>query len=72
MPATGGERLKLLGSITSPFVRKVRVVAMELGLGDRIDLVPTETSDPALGLSTPLARCRRCCWPMARRFMTVR
>ena len=56
MAATGGERLKLLGSITSPFVRKVRVVAMELGLGDRLELVPTETSDPALGLINPLGK----------------
>ena len=56
MAAAGGNTLKLLGSITSPFVRKVRVVAMELGLGDRLELVPTETSDPALGLINPLGK----------------
>jgi glutathione S-transferase len=48
--------MKLLGSVTSPFVRKVRVVAEELGLGDRIALVPTDTSDPALGVVNPLGK----------------
>jgi glutathione S-transferase len=48
--------MKLLGSVTSPFARKVRVVAEELGLGDRVTLVPTDTSDPALGVVNPLGK----------------
>ena len=48
--------MKLLGSVNSPFVRKVRIFAMETGLGDRIDLVATDTADPALGLVNPLGK----------------
>jgi glutathione S-transferase len=33
--------VKLYGSLTSPFVRTVRIAAIELGLDDQIDLVPT-------------------------------
>lgn len=33
--------MKLYGSTTSPFVRIVRIAAIELGLGDRLELVPT-------------------------------
>lgn len=32
--------MKLLGGPTSPFVRKVRIAAMELGLGDRLIVEP--------------------------------
>lgn len=34
--------MKLYGSTRSPFVRKVRVVAMTLGLGDRLALIPAD------------------------------
>ncbi|WP_395674501.1 glutathione S-transferase [Inquilinus sp.] len=43
--------MKLLYSPFSPFARKVRVVAHETGLQDRIEVVPTSTEDPASGLS---------------------
>ena len=33
--------MKLFGSLTSPFVRTVRIAALELGLGDEIELVAT-------------------------------
>lgn len=33
--------MKLYGSLTSPFVRAVRIAAIELGLVDQIELVPT-------------------------------
>lgn len=33
--------MKLYGSATSPFVRAVRIAAIELGLGGEVDLVPT-------------------------------
>ena len=36
--------MKLYSSPTSPFVRKVRIAAIELGLADRIDLEPTQVS----------------------------
>ncbi len=36
----------LRSSLTSPFVRKVRMVAEVLGLTDRILLVPTDAADP--------------------------
>ncbi len=43
--------MKLRYSTTSPFVRKVHVLAIELGLADRIELVKTNTADPASGLN---------------------
>lgn len=43
--------MKLRYSTTSPFVRKVHVAALELGLADRIELVKTNTADPASGLN---------------------
>ncbi|OWJ67002.1 glutathione S-transferase family protein [Inquilinus limosus] len=43
--------MKLLYSPFSPFARKVRIVAAELGLQDRIEVTPTSTEDPASGLS---------------------
>lgn len=43
--------MKLLYSPFSPFARKVRILAAELGLQDRIEVVPTSTEDPASGLS---------------------
>src|SRR3954465_5288171 len=36
-----GIRMKLIFSPSSPFVRKVRIAAIELGLIDRIEFVPT-------------------------------
>lgn len=33
--------MKLYGSLTSPFVRTVRIAAIELGLGDQVILAPT-------------------------------
>jgi len=42
--------MKLFHSPASPYVRKVRVVAFEAGLSDRIELLPTLPRDPASGL----------------------
>jgi len=43
--------MKLRYSTTSPFVRKVVVLALETGLDSRIERIPTSTTDPASGLS---------------------
>jgi glutathione S-transferase len=43
-------KMKLRFSPLSPFVRKVRVVAIETGQHDKIELVPTVTADPAAKL----------------------
>ena len=43
--------MKLRYSTTSPFVRKVHVVAIETGQVDRVELVKTNTADPASGLN---------------------
>ena len=37
----------LRSSSASPFARKVRIAAAVLGLSDRIEIVPADTSDPA-------------------------
>ncbi len=42
--------MKLFHSPASPYVRKVRVVARETGLADRIELLVTAPRDPATGL----------------------
>lgn len=42
--------MRVMGSAYSPFVRKVRVLAIELGLESRIEFVPVDTYDPANGL----------------------
>lgn len=39
--------MKLYASATSPFARKARIAAIELGLADRIALVPTNPLDSA-------------------------
>ncbi len=39
--------MKLRHSTTSPYVRKVTVTALELGLDDRIERIPTNTMDPS-------------------------
>ncbi len=43
--------MKLRYSTTSPFVRKVHVVAIETGQIDRVELVKTNAADPASGLN---------------------
>ena len=43
--------MKLRYSPSSPFVRKVTVSAIETGLAERIEHVPTNTRDPASNLS---------------------
>ena len=44
--STPPEKFILRSSLTSPFVRKVRMVAEVLGLSDRLTLVPTDAADP--------------------------
>lgn len=44
--------MKLRYGPTSPFVRKVRAAAIEMGLESQIELVPTSPADPASGLSS--------------------
>ena len=46
--------MKLCYSTTSPFVRKVHVLAIETGQIDKIELVKTVTTDPELGKLNPL------------------
>jgi glutathione S-transferase len=50
--------LKLYGSTNSPYARKVRAVAIELGLQSRIALVDTNPRDPESGYwqSNPLGK----------------
>jgi glutathione S-transferase len=52
--------MKLLYSATSPFVRKVMFVAIELGLADRIELLPCAAHpvnrDPRIVASNPLGK----------------
>jgi len=52
--------MKLFYSSHSPFVRKVRVTAMVLGLDDRIELVDSPTTpvatDPAVATANPLGK----------------
>jgi len=43
--------MRLRYTVTSPFARKVVVAAIETGLDDRIELVPTSPRDPASGLA---------------------
>jgi glutathione S-transferase len=47
--------MKLLGAPASPFVRKVRILAMELGLSLELEVVATATSTE-LPLANPLAK----------------
>jgi len=48
--------MKLRYSTTSPFVRKVHVLALETGQIDKIELVKTVTTDPDLGRNNPLQK----------------
>ena len=44
--------MKLRYSATSPYVRKVMVTAIELGMADGIELLPTNVWDPATDIAT--------------------
>lgn len=48
--------MKLRYSPTSPFVRKVVVLAMELGIDKKIELQRTNTTDPDLATQNPLGK----------------
>lgn len=52
--------MRLFWSSRSPYVRKVMIAAHELGLADRLDLIPTQvtarTTDPKLALINPLGQ----------------
>jgi glutathione S-transferase len=51
--------MKLLSSLLSPYVRKVRIAAAMKGLTDRIELVPIDTNvpdNPAINRVNPLAK----------------
>ncbi|PZR89461.1 MAG: glutathione S-transferase [Stutzerimonas stutzeri] len=50
--------LILRSSPTSPFGRKIKIAIAELGLGDRIEVLPADTNDPAdsLRLQNPLGK----------------
>lgn len=50
--------LILRSSPTSPFGRKIKIVIAELGLEERIEVVPADTNDPAetLRLQNPLGK----------------
>ncbi len=48
--------MKLRYSPTSPFVRKVVVLAMELGIDKKIELQRTNTTDPDLSTQNPLGK----------------
>ena len=52
------QSLQLLGSRTSPFVRQVRVTALEKGLGEALPLRETNPfeNDPALLAANPLGK----------------
>ena len=44
--------MKLRYSLNSPFVHKVVVQAIETGINSRVEQVPTQTTDPASGLTS--------------------
>src|SRR3546814_18287823 len=44
--------MRMRYSPMSPFVRKARVTAHEVGVADRIELVPTDVWDPKTGLDS--------------------
>lgn len=48
----------LRSSSASPFARKIRIAAAALGLSDRMEVVPTDTNDPAdsLRVQNPLGK----------------
>jgi glutathione S-transferase len=46
--------MKLYGSLTSPFVRKCRITALEAGVDDRLEFVNTAIMDPNAEHPNPL------------------
>jgi len=46
--------MKLYGSLTSPFVRKCRITALEAGVDDRLEFVNTVVMDPKADHPNPL------------------
>jgi len=46
--------MKLFGSLTSPFVRKCRITALEAGIDDKVTFVSTAVMGPASGHPNPL------------------
>jgi glutathione S-transferase len=51
--------MKLLSSLLSPYVRKVRIAAAMKGLSDKLELVPIDTNiadNPAINRVNPLAK----------------
>jgi glutathione S-transferase len=49
--------MKLRYAATSPFARKARICILELGLTDKVELVPTDPwADPDLRAANPLAK----------------
>src|SRR5262245_15044075 len=51
--------MKLMSSLLSPYVRKVRIAAAMKGLTDRIELVPVDTNVPdnsVINRANPLAK----------------
>ena len=48
--------MKLLGSTTSPFVRKVRIVLAEKKLDYRFELVDVRPADSSIKASNPLGK----------------
>ena len=50
--------MQLRSSSASPFARKIRIAAAVLGLADRIEVVPADTSDPvdSLRIQNPLGK----------------
>lgn len=49
--------MQLYASATSPYARKVRIALIELGVADRVEIVPTApTEDPAFRAINPLGK----------------
>jgi len=46
--------MKLYGSLTSPFVRKCRITALEVGVDDQLEFVSTVVMDPNSNHPNPL------------------
>jgi len=59
--------MKLIGSLTSPYVRKVRIVASEKHIDlDFVVDIPWNP-DTKVAEFNPLGKCRCWCWTMVRR-----
>ena len=48
--------MKLIGAVTSPYVRKVMACAIARGLNDKIERMKIGTTDPALLAFNPLSK----------------